>query len=232
MAAQMNQLKHINDAIKYCVFGYVRSFESLLTLIDGNKQIPVLISYLCLIYYYHGEFFLKCGDDIKISENKQMIIKESSICGYNNTSYGSTWIKSNDNLICKWSLFINDINDKKTTSVGNIWIAIVSKDDKINNDCSTDNDRPNYSFSNNIHVFLCGKGSTVNMVKFNKNDHIEIILNTKLKTISFKRINFDNDYVVIFKDIEKHEKIKYKLAIQLYSKNDSVTINDFKCKQI
>ena len=169
----MNQLKHIQDSIKYTVFGYVRSYEPTLKLIDGNKQIPVLISYLCLTYYYHGESFIKSVDDIKISANKMSITKISSISRYNNTSYGTIWIPSiGKPVIAKWSLFINNINHEHTTSVGNIWIAIVSKDNRPNSDCSTDNDRPNYSFSNNNHVFLCGKGSPVNMVKFQKNDHI------------------------------------------------------------
>ena len=92
------------------------------------------------------------------------IKKISFLSGYNNTSYGKIWIPSNQSLLAKWSLFINNTNMTQTTSAGNIWIAIVSKDDKLNSDPSTNNDKPNYSFSCNLHTFVCCDGSTVNML--------------------------------------------------------------------
>ena len=53
-----------------------------------------MICNLCILYYFHGEYFEKAGDDIQISNDKMTITKIRGGSGWNNTSYGKTWIDS------------------------------------------------------------------------------------------------------------------------------------------
>ena len=51
-----------------------------------------------------------------------------------------------------------------------------------------------------------------------------------MRVITFKKN--EKDELVLFKDIERHKKVKYKLALQLYANGDHITITDFKCEMI
>ena len=60
-------------------------------------NIPVLIHYLILGYYFHGEYFEKAGDDLEISNDKMSVERVSVTEGktYRNNVYCKKWIKSN-----------------------------------------------------------------------------------------------------------------------------------------
>ena len=57
-------LQSIPNVTKYAVFGYVRKMERKLSLLN----IPQMIHYLILGYYFHGEYFEKSGDEQAIQE--------------------------------------------------------------------------------------------------------------------------------------------------------------------
>ena len=62
----LKQLKFVNKQYKYTVFGYIREKENELLL----HNIPSIISYLSLTYYFHGEYFDKYGKHLKRSKRQ------------------------------------------------------------------------------------------------------------------------------------------------------------------
>ena len=129
--ATLKKLKQIDNRFKYAVFGYVRSMEPQLS----HYNVPVLISYICLSYYYHNEYFAKKGDNVELSNNNMTVNKLN--VGWNNTTYGNIWIESDIDQIAKWTF--------KLSSNG-AWISILSKDNRINKDCLQSTDEPIYGF--------------------------------------------------------------------------------------
>eukprot|EP01084_Bolivina_argentea_P037168 68723_1 len=111
MSATFKKFKQINDRCKDIVFGYIRSMECKFS--DWN--IPDMISYICLSFYYHGEHFAKKGNNVELSNNKMTItqikkfIKKSKYCRnweselLYNATYCNVWIESNLNKIAKWT---------------------------------------------------------------------------------------------------------------------------------
>ena len=118
MAACFKQLKSIKKDTRFTVFGYVRQNENKLSL---YCNIPSMISYLCLSYYYHGEYFEKAGHDIQISNDKMTVTKVTQECNWDNAAYGKTWIDSSIDQIVKWKFKINTLERS-------IYICLVSKD--------------------------------------------------------------------------------------------------------
>eukprot|EP01084_Bolivina_argentea_P045645 84023_1 len=119
MSEWFKRLKHIDMRSKYTVFGHIREMENKLSLFSN---IPVLISYISLSYYNHGEYFHKSGlnKDMIVSEDK-MTVTNSTGCddsNYKHTTYGYTWIESTCDKIAKWTF----------KACGNAWICFVSKD--------------------------------------------------------------------------------------------------------
>ena len=112
---------------KYCVFGYVRENEITLSL---TCTIPTVISYLCLCYFTHGEYFEKAGNDVSVSDNQMTITKMHQDCNWLNTVYGKVWTKSHIPQIIKWTLKIDKIVDP---SDHNIYFGIASTDTKTVN---------------------------------------------------------------------------------------------------
>ena len=58
----LKALKSFPKRPRQTVFGYIRENQKQLSLYN----VPALIGYLCLGYYFHGEFLEKAGDDLKI----------------------------------------------------------------------------------------------------------------------------------------------------------------------
>eukprot|EP01084_Bolivina_argentea_P037159 68702_1 len=219
MATTLKQLKQINDHTKRSVFGYVREIQEKLSL----PNIPILISYLCLSYYYHNEYFSKSGHQIEISNDKMSIKKITGDCNYKNTTYCNTWIQSTSNKIAKWTFKTNkyceDIN-------GGFYICFVSNyDDKINEDCSVYELKymPNYAFyptCDEVIVFDNDQGEDVMDEYIDLSKQFTIVLNLKQKTIGYESSN-------IIKNIEIGNDIKYKLAINIYETGCGISLIDF-----
>ena len=134
MSTIFQKLNSIDNKIKYSVFGYIRWWQTQKSL----DNIPALISYLVLNYYYHNEYFAKCGTRVKLSNNNMTVAKYETVGDGYNTTYGNTWIDSNIPQIAKWRL--------KLKWTGLIFISIVSKDDKVDDGFMYDDCIPFYSF--------------------------------------------------------------------------------------
>ena len=150
--SRFKQSKSIKKDTRFTVFGYVRQNENKLSL---YCNIPSMISYLCLSYYHHGEYFEKAGDDIQISNDKMTATKVTQEYNWDNTAYGKTWIDSSVDQIVEWKFKINILEKS-------IYICLVSKDNRLNRDCNTRDDTPNFGIAN--HGEMAKFGGTVALV--------------------------------------------------------------------
>ena len=94
----LRKLNGIDDKFKDAAFGYIRRIEKKNKLFT---TIPVMINYLCLNYYYAGEYFAKCAFLTRVSNNRMTITAH----GYG-TSYGNVWIDPRIPQIVRWTFKI------------------------------------------------------------------------------------------------------------------------------
>eukprot|EP01084_Bolivina_argentea_P282151 482922_1 len=71
MTLFLNRLSKIDTRTKYAVFGWIRNNEKLLEL----SHIPLLISFICILYFRDDEIFAIIGTKVKLSNNKKCIEK-------------------------------------------------------------------------------------------------------------------------------------------------------------
>ena len=91
MSTLFQKLNSVESRIKDSVFGYIRSTASQLFI----HNIPALISYIALNYYYHNEYFAKYGQQVKVTNNNMTLTKIKNLSDkqkFENTTYGNTWI--------------------------------------------------------------------------------------------------------------------------------------------
>eukprot|EP01084_Bolivina_argentea_P107699 192546_1 len=98
MQVDYDKLKNIENETKYLVFGFLRISSDLLDL-----NMPDLIIFTCLSFYYISEYFAKPGTNIEISCDGAKITK---ICSghWENVTYGNKEITSRSKGIYKWYL--------------------------------------------------------------------------------------------------------------------------------
>ena len=170
MTACLKQVKSIKKETQFTVFGYVRQNENKMALFCN---IPSMICYLCLSYYYHGEYFEKAGDDLQISNDKMTITKVSNKVNWLNTAYGKTWIDSNIDQIAEWKFKMNKLENY-------ICICLVSKDNRLNEDCSIGDDAPNFGFCDYGRILIFGGKPTNGFYgsSFHQTDQVSMILDT------------------------------------------------------
>ena len=228
MSTVFKKLKTVDMSIKDSVFGYIRSMQTELRICN----IPALISYIALNYYYHNEYFAKFGEQVKLANNNMTVTKmkqSSDKDYYENTTYGNTWIDSNIEQIATWTL-------KMPTS--DFCLAMISKDDKIDGWLS-EHDAPYYGLDleEGEDANECNDGEHANECEFefprdltHLSDligvEISVILDTMKQTIVFK-VNKSSEIVAKYSKIQIGDKIKYKLGINLFNIEDSVSLIDF-----
>ena len=70
MVTSLKLLKQANANIKSTIFGYMREHQDAVA-----TNIPSMISYLCMAFYFIPEFFEKSQNEkwVEISHNKMMV---------------------------------------------------------------------------------------------------------------------------------------------------------------
>ena len=217
------KLNSIDTKIKDSVFGYIRCQGKQLSL----RNVPALISYIALNYYYHNEYFAKYGQQVQLSNNNMTITKQEILEDkedIDNTTYGNTWIDSVIPQIVSWRLQMSVDN--------HILFGLFSKDIRIDEDCVfDDDDKPFYAFENDGTLsYEDGNGTECETDNYNWSELLEdqwsLILNTEDKTISLQK-DKSSEIIAIYENIQTGNSIKYKLGINLYEKDDNVSLIDF-----
>ena len=196
------------------VFGFIRNCQSLLP----NLIIPSPLYLIFFDYYYISDLFGKHSPCIEVSGDGNDTIKAntSDRC----CAYGYQWIDSISNKLIKYEVRINRCDPFDSATM----IGITTDDSNIN--CAfrqTTEKQIFYAFDNDGDkywhdaVSYRSYGDT-----FEQGDVVRMELNLSTGTIIYY-IN-DESQGIAFKDIEKGDDIKYKLAVELYNDEDSCTI--------
>lgn len=211
MSQCLRTAKNANQRTKDLINGYIR-------LKSKNLNIPIVINYVCLLYYLLKDRFGKHGKALKLSSDTNskhyniVKSKQTQTFAIWNTAYGDVDIDTNKfkDMIVNWTL-------KMEGYYGVIGIAPsnYSKTEggfvfRFAND-----DTPGiYGWHGNTGCLrstgLSGGGKDCGL-KFGKGDTIKMELNVKEKVLKFYR-NSDNNHVKI--DNIDTTKI-YRLAISL-----------------
>eukprot|EP01083_Nonionella_stella_P142180 439379_1 len=125
--------KNVDQDTKDLVFGFIRDIQKLLK--DENDHIyqsPMIITHLCLMYYYLSEHFTKSGANIKILNKPRNRIQKQPSGEYwspnhntLNTAYGHVNIYGTTNNLFVWKLKMMKISRDEWDSMNsNIKIGI------------------------------------------------------------------------------------------------------------
>ena len=204
------------------MYGFIKRTEKSLAL----KAIPTEIYDIFLAFYYFGEYFDKARDDwFKISDDK-LTITSTEHCDYSNhTIYMKQIFHSLSNEIIEWTFKINELKDVLFFGVTNA---------NCNKNLCRDygmNDTPNYGISEDSEVYANGSGyfasdhNTESPDKFKTGSIVRFTLDLKNGVILFKVDDGNNATVV--KDIKQGMGVVYIFVLQLYKKDDSVTLTNF-----
>ena len=236
----IKQLKQIiDDNTKHSVFGYIRRIEK------SNHffcAIPVMIHYLCLQYYFYGEYFQKCGDDIIISDDHRSIEKKADAAeNWSNTSYGNMWFESSIDQTAEWIFKI----DKMPPNVSNCFmLGFRTADHDVNAHCFIEEE---LNESNQIYYFADTPGDSIHssagLYEFQnlftewadidtafwqENDEFTVTLDTHKRVIQFKAIRGSSERIYEINFIKRSRDIKYKLVISLKYPQTKIRLIDFK----
>ena len=100
MTSFQKLLKMVDYRSKDCVFGYIRQS------CDKSKatQIPMMIQYCCLKYYFVYEYFTKGGVNLKFSDDKQSVtsIAENRWTFKCHAAFGNIIIDTSNKCIIKY----------------------------------------------------------------------------------------------------------------------------------
>ena len=100
----LKKLKHISNRYKFTVLGYIRKKQQELSL----SNIPTMMCYLCLQFYFHGENFAKCTGNIELSQDKTLATAlEDEASFFQQNVYAKSWISAVSNCVASWTFKIN-----------------------------------------------------------------------------------------------------------------------------
>ena len=208
------QLKKIDKRTQYSVYGWIRNQEKTLRL----RNVPSMISSVCILYFRDDEIFDVIGDDIKLSENKKSVTKIEKDRNYANNSYGIIEISSMSNLIYQWDLKIVQKKKADALAVG------IASNQIPNKQIENDKDGIFYVCGDHGHIFGDSIDEQID-AKFDTNDIVSIHLDLQKLQISFA-INGEKKGSS-FKKIQKASEIKYRLVVSLGNTGDCIEIINF-----
>ena len=221
MSSFLKKLSKIDDKTKYGVYGWIRKAEQELRC----RHIPLMISNICVLYYYPDEIFQIVSKSVKISDDGKSVIKIANDKWWNNTNYGINEIASNTNNKYQWDFRMKHLEFR------GVMIGIMNSKqicvDKYFYEC--DAKRVTYA--------VYGGGKTYDAIKqewpwglsgrrqFKQDDKISMILDLNTSKLTFV-IN-DKIQINAYDNVPKSDHIKYKMFVSLIHKNDCVQIMSF-----
>ena len=209
----LSKVKLMDNDIKYLVSGFVRKKEK-----ENNIVIPMMISYIIMIYYWIEEKFTVYGDGIQIDSTKRKATMHK-ICGYN-TVYGNHVIDINDSTInvYKWTFkIINTLEGEYLP----ICIGIDASNDKYPNDdfsAISNRDAVYYSIASTGHAYNHSNWIMSSLVKqekmWLKGDIIKIILYVNEGTLHCQ-VNQDKMFIFGNQIYWSDRSREYNIAVSM-----------------
>ena len=208
MADRFAWLNVVPTKSKYYVSGYVRNVEQLFPKDNPYYNIPSLITYIIIHYYYQREIFAKYGKFIKVNEDDSI-----ATMGHpwkNDGIYGDIIIDFNVNCMYQWKIKMLEI----PFNCDRVAIGIMNRD--ISDDLVT---RPGCYMNRIRRTQYCGYWNTGSFegplglsydrqkVKiYKQNDIMTMVIDTKDKTMKYIKNYKHSDAVTVTLGIEKGAK--------------------------
>ena len=193
------------------MYGWIREAEKELNI----EFVPPLISALSILYYHQDEIFEYIADDVKVSQDKKSITKINE-CNWQNNSYGIIEISSMSNIICKWDLRITSLKDSANLIMGVSSIQVL-------NDDFEDHSGIHYAIWDDGELNDCGEWISRSLgTEIVEGDQVSIILD--LPKAQFRVSVNGGEDIMAFENIERKEKVKYKLMVSMYGPQTAVQI--------
>ena len=221
-----SELKIVDKASKYAVFGYVETIQKQINN-ELFNIIPKLITCIILAFYFDDtdEFDENyCGRFIQISNNNKTI-KHVNRNGHSNTCYGKLIIPSLNNGTYIWNI--------KIVNSDNMIVAIANaKATHCEKNMYRGRDRGCYAFCVRAgYIFSWRKTlSTEGYPGLNKEKYGDILimklhLDTNIAKLSYKWHGNDaNQEFTPFNDILREDRLSYRLAVTLLQSDNSVQL--------
>ena len=137
--------------------------------------------------------------------------------------YGNMSLSSHTESKCEWTFKIK-------TKIGNSIYIGISSSYYTNHDCFTNRNSSNYALSINGTTWSKGINKSYCPSSFHEGDIIKMILDCKLKQISF--IHNGKNLGIAHRNIDCNPNIKYKMAIIMSQPNDELELIEFKSDEI
>ena len=208
MSLKLQQARAANQRTKDLTNGYIRSQHK-------NTAIPMVINYICLLYYLMKDRFGKHGKVLKISSSKPNSEDYDVVEGHESpcvwaTVYGTVDVNINKNVFGSWTFKLD---------CANFAIGIINITDLTNLDMTT----PFLCFgrASGAHYAWYGCGDLMSNeeyqkseIQFDKGDIIKMEFNLSRKTLKF----YKNDKDVNLEFIDVDLTPTYRLAISTFNK--------------
>eukprot|EP01084_Bolivina_argentea_P014195 26537_1 len=202
--------KHTN----YCVNGYIRNQQNRLPNSNTFYNIPLLITYLILDYYYERESIRKIfkKSSVKLNQKRQIAtIRHISDTNVHHTVYGSLLIDFSKSFIYEWDIRVLSLPQNVYGSV--ITIGIVNSH-SLNKIC--------YEYSNYGTIKDESENCLIYAESFHTSDIVSLQINTKMKTLRY----FVNDCEYTDCICMKSDKTTYYFAVTMKN-NCSIQLLQF-----
>lgn len=229
--SSLNTFLNADDSSKSAVFGYVRQMEQQLLL----QHVPIDVKNTCLRFYFDKEFIDKVPEDIILSQNKMTIMRNGTLHCWENISFCKNWIDSLSKCVVIWTMKINS-KTYKCNNINNrgICVGIFSNDTQLKlNPLNIKNTRyVHWSKLGTMYVFENRSNHNHQIGnKLTRYNNDGDIISYKLDLINacfHCKIN-KNPYILLVKNIQRNDNIKYKLGITIGTTINSVTLMDYQC---
>ena len=205
-------LNKVDKYTKHLLYGFTRNIQKDICLIIPDPIIVIILS-----FYYLPEYFKDFDKSIFqcINTNDTQINTLSDNTSWSSI-YGNIMISSDKQQKCIWKLRLNEFSD--VFMIGISSICDIDKRFFVNKNSY------NYCYYSKGYKGSKEKFETYG-TKMGKGDIITMILDCKLKQISFHEN--DKNLGVAYDKIECGEDIKYKMAIYAYYKNTEIELLEF-----
>lgn len=223
--SHMQRLKNVDDRTKNIVFGYSRLSQT-----ECNLNVPTMIQYLFMVYYWINEYFTDHGECITLDKNNIIATASDSNHYTFNTVYGNNVICIDDKSVkkYKWKVRMNKISLRSRT----IYFGIDSSDNKFIDGSFINTKLTNrryFAIGSDGYCHTWFKATKARSLYIEQTDTIEIILEIKDKDGNFRlSYNLCDGLAkgVIANDV-KFDGNKFNFAVSI-----ELPPNDFKTQQI
>eukprot|EP01084_Bolivina_argentea_P184155 317667_1 len=208
--SQLKATKQANQHTQLTVFGYIREHEQYESI-----NIPSLIAYQCLAYYYVHEFIANARKDIFQISNDKLTVHHTYNESYwaQHTIYCNLSIASKSKIIAKWTFVIGN------SRFNSFYFGLVSNYNKqsINEDFCQMKNKPYYCIGVNGRKFAHtgSKSKVIEEAVWSSGDIVTITVDFTKDNATFTLNINERMNALIFDHIETGNDIKYKLVLQM-----------------